>query len=192
MTEEETDVITNIRQRLICCLFGVRNSTLTTKPAAPHTKADWLRRTPLFADRPQQELEFFGRHLDNLTYRQGDELIREGHVPHSFHVILEGAVELRCAGRPIARLGPGDCTDYEAMRSRTPARYTARAITDVHVLVAGHAQFRALKPGVPLGQLCAPPMSTADAKEDERRPWGPLLRELGVARWFAIGPRVRR
>ncbi|HEX7158527.1 MAG TPA: cyclic nucleotide-binding domain-containing protein, partial [Edaphobacter sp.] len=128
-----------------CCLFAVRNTTMTTKPAAPRTKVDWLRRTRMFADRPQQELELFARHLDFATYAPGEKLVCEGCAPTSFNVILDGLAELGIAGRPIAQLRPGDCTDYEAMSNGTPAHYTALATTGVKALVASRSQFQALK-----------------------------------------------
>jgi hypothetical protein len=73
-----------------CWLFAVRDRTMKTKPAAPRTKVDWLRRTRMFANRPKQELEFLARHFDFATYPAGEELVREGCVPTSFNVILEG------------------------------------------------------------------------------------------------------
>jgi CRP-like cAMP-binding protein len=102
----------------------------------------------MFADRPRQELELLARNHDFATYAAGDELVREGCVPISFNVILEGHVELGAGGRSIARLWPGDCTDYYAMRTGVPAR-SARAATEAKVPVAGHAQFQALMLGLP-------------------------------------------
>jgi CRP-like cAMP-binding protein len=64
-------------------------------------------------------------------------------MPTSFAVILEGQVVISVAGRTVGRLGPGDCLGYEAMREAAPAERTARALTDVRVMVASRSQFRA-------------------------------------------------
>ncbi|HEX7262660.1 MAG TPA: DHA2 family efflux MFS transporter permease subunit [Candidatus Dormibacteraeota bacterium] len=134
----------------VCGLLAARDSTWKTRPDTPRTKADWLRQSRIFADRSPKELELFARHLDNVTCSAGDVLVSEGMTPSSFNMILEGQVALSIGGRPIGQLGPGDFTDYEAMRYRAPAPYTAKAVSDVKLLAAGREQFRALMPEPPL------------------------------------------
>ena len=122
----------------VSCLFARGRKRMD----APQSKVDWLRRTRLFDDQPRHELELFARNLDYATYQPGEGLTHEGSMPRSFAIILEGTVQLWRDNRHIATIGPGDCIDFDAMRHRTPARFTARAATAVQVLLASQAQFR--------------------------------------------------
>jgi len=80
--------------------------------ASPHSeRRRLLERVPLFSCLDAAELDVVADLLEEVRYRKGATVFREGEEGNSFFVILSGEVEVRTgaeAERVINRLGPGD------------------------------------------------------------------------------------
>jgi CRP-like cAMP-binding protein len=108
----------------------------------PDPKVDRLARVPLFAAISKRDLEFVASRIDEVSLKPGLTLIREGQPTEAFFILESGHVQVTRAGKPAARLGPGDFFGEIGMLDRGPA--TATVVTDgpVEAMVLSHSQFR--------------------------------------------------
>lgn len=108
----------------------------------PDPKVDRLTRVPLFAAVSKRDLQFIASRVDEVSLKPGQTLIREGQPTEAFFILESGHVEVTRAGKPAARLGPGDFFGEIGMLDGGPA--TATVVTDgpVEAMVLSHAQFR--------------------------------------------------
>ena len=108
----------------------------------PDPKVDRLTRVPLFAAISKRDLEFVASRIDEVSLKPGLTLIREGQPTEAFFILESGHVQVTRAGKPAARLGPGDFFGEIGMLDRGPA--TATVVTDgpVEAMVLSHSQFR--------------------------------------------------
>ena len=107
----------------------------------PDPKVERLTRVPLFAGISKRDLEFVASRVDEVSLKAGQTLIREGQPTESFFILESGHVQVTRAGRPAARLGPGDFFGEIGMLDRGAA--TATVVTDgpVEAMVLSHSQF---------------------------------------------------
>jgi CRP/FNR family cyclic AMP-dependent transcriptional regulator len=107
----------------------------------PDPKVDRLTRVPLFAGCSKRDLQFLASRVDELTLKPGQTLITEGQPTEAFYILESGHVQVTRAGKPAARLGPGDFFGEIGMLDRGPA--TATVVTDgpVEAMVLSHRQF---------------------------------------------------
>ena len=108
----------------------------------PDPKVDRLTRVPLFAGISKRDLEFVASRVDEVSLKPGQTLITEGQPTEAFFILQSGHVQVTRAGKPAARLGPGDFFGEIGMLDRGPA--TATVVTDgpVEAMVLSHTQFR--------------------------------------------------
>jgi CRP-like cAMP-binding protein len=105
-------------------------------------KIDRLTRVPLFAGCTKRDLEFVATRVDEVSLKPDHTLIREGQPTEAFFILQSGHVQVTRAGKPAARLGPGDFFGEIGMLDGGPA--TATVVTDgaVEAMVLSHSQFR--------------------------------------------------
>lgn len=106
------------------------------------SKADQLRRVPLFSQCSKRELQFLATQMDDVSIGVGRTLLTEGNPTDAFYLILRGEVEVSIKGRSRGRLKPGDFFGEIGMLDRGPATATVVTTTPVEALVLSHAQFR--------------------------------------------------
>jgi len=107
-----------------------------------HPKIDRLAKVPLFAGLGIRELQFLASHVDEVSLRPEQTLIKEGQPTESFFILTSGRVQVTRRGKPTAHLGPGDFFGEIGMLDRGPA--TATVVTEgaAEAIVLSHAQFR--------------------------------------------------
>ena len=108
----------------------------------PDPKVDRLARVPLFKDLSKRDLEFLASRVDEVDLKPGQTVIREGQPTESFFILVKGSVNVTRAGKPAARLGPGDFFGEIGMLDKGPATATVVAEGPVDAMVLSHAQFR--------------------------------------------------
>ncbi|TMD68656.1 MAG: cyclic nucleotide-binding domain-containing protein [Chloroflexi bacterium] len=108
----------------------------------PDPKVDRLARVPLFKDLSKRDLEFLASRVDEVDLKPGQTVIREGQPTESFFILVNGNVNVTRAGKPAARLGPGDFFGEIGMLDKGPATATVVAEGPVDAMVLSHAQFR--------------------------------------------------
>jgi CRP-like cAMP-binding protein len=108
-------------------------------------KVELIRGVPLFANLSKRELEEIASIADEIDFREGKELIREGTRGREFFVLLDGAVEVTQDGHRINQLGAGDFFGEIALVLPSSVRTaTVTASTPVDALVVTGQNFRSL------------------------------------------------
>jgi CRP/FNR family transcriptional regulator, cyclic AMP receptor protein len=113
-------------------------------------KVELLKRVPLFADCSRKELEEVATVADQLDFRAGRTLIREGTAGREFFVLVDGTAEVRRKGRKIDVAGPGDFFGEMALLSDRPRNATVTTTSTADVLVVTKRNFRTLVERNPL------------------------------------------
>ena len=108
----------------------------------PDPKVDRLTRVPLFAAISKRDLQFIASRVDEVSLKPGQTLIREGQPTEAFFILESGHVRVTRAGKPAARLGPGDFFGEIGMLDGGPATATVVADGPVEAMVLSHSQFR--------------------------------------------------
>jgi CRP-like cAMP-binding protein len=108
------------------------------------SRADALKRLPLFAGLSGKDRELIAQYLDEFSFAQGATLINQGQSNHTFFVLADGEAEVSISGEPRRTLRRGDFFGEISMQHRVPATATVVARTPVQAYVMSHAQFGAL------------------------------------------------
>ena len=117
-------------------------------------KVDLIREVPLFANLSKRELEEVASIADEIDFREGKELIREGARGREFFVLLDGAVDVTQDGHRINQLGAGDFFGEIALVLPSAIRTaTVTASTDVEALVVTGQDFHSLVQRLPKIEL---------------------------------------
>ena len=109
-----------------------------------NAKLELLKRVPLFRDCSKRELEEIAKIADELDFREGKALTREGAAGREFFVIVEGSVEVAKGNRKIAELGDGDFFGEISLITRLPRTATVTTVSPVRALVVTDRSFRRL------------------------------------------------
>ena len=109
----------------------VTMSALTMSAA----RRDELAAVSLFRGLSPRALERVDALGTELEVRAGRTLTTEGAAAREAFVILHGDVEVVARGRRVATVGAGDVLGEMALVDNRPRTATARALTDVRVLV---------------------------------------------------------
>ena len=116
-------------------------------------KVELIQKVPLFSSLSKGELAEVASIADEIDFREGKELIRQGARGREFFVLLDGAVDVTQDGRRINQLGPGDFFGEIALVAKTPRSATVEATSPVSALVIEARSFRALLEHSPQIQL---------------------------------------
>src|SRR5437764_1097972 len=131
-------------------------------------KSKLIRKVPLFSGLSKKALEEVGRIADEIDFREGKVLTKEGARGHEFLVILDGAAEVRKNGRRINTLGTGDFLGEIALITKQPRTATVTTTKPTRALVVTDRDFLALLKRSPevgegivkaLGERLAPELS---------------------------------
>ena len=96
-----------------------------------------LRRVPVFADLPDDQLAWFLSQAQELRIKAGDSYVRQGDPADAMFVVLEGQLEARgeFAGEAfVFSTKPGDVTGLLPFSRMKTFMVTGRAITDGRIL----------------------------------------------------------
>jgi len=105
-----------------------------------------LREVPLFSEMDEQEVAGIREIMDEMKFKSGQIIIREGEMGDLFYVITEGRVDviIRDAdGSDVVlhEAGPGDFFGELSMLTNAPRSARIRATEDVTTLVLGRDDF---------------------------------------------------
>jgi CRP-like cAMP-binding protein len=124
---------------------------------APHPGGDFvarageIRRSPVFAGLPTDELERIGERLLRKEHQQGHSFFHPGDAPDRLYILELGQVSLVAVGGPHAgeQLTAGDAFGALSFFTGAPHVSTAVATTDVTVWVLRRADLPELLGGLP-------------------------------------------
>src|SRR5262245_15444169 len=108
------------------------------------TRAELLRRVPLFSDLEERDLEAVANSLREVTFRAGQEVTTEGGGGVGFFVIQEGEATVSVHGAERGKLRPGDYFGEVALIARTDRTATITADTELRCLGMTSWDFRPL------------------------------------------------
>jgi CRP/FNR family cyclic AMP-dependent transcriptional regulator len=111
--------------------------------------AERLKAVGIFAGLSRKELERLSAWTDEISIREGEELVTEGRFAHEFFVIEDGSAEVLQGGERIAELGAGDFFGEIALLERERRTATVRATTPMEVIVMFRPNFMQMEREMP-------------------------------------------
>jgi HEAT repeat protein len=123
---------------------GAMTHTLTTKVPLVE-RVIFLRKVPLFAALPPQELEPIAAVAEEEDFSEGELLAVRGEPGDTLYVIVDGQVQVLGAGeQELAVRGPGDTIGEMAVISSKPRAASLLAMSDLRVLELRKPAFEAI------------------------------------------------
>ena len=122
------------------------------------SKADVLKRVPLFEECSKADLAKIARIADEIDLKEGKELIREGELARQFFILTDGRADVRRNGRKVNTLGPGDFFGEIGLVTDRVTSASVTTTTPARALVITRASYKTLlreSPGIQLKVLQA-------------------------------------
>ena|SRR5438105_4273202 len=107
-------------------------------------KVKLIRTVPLFSRLSKKGLEEVAKIADEIDFREGKMLTKEGARGHEFVVILEGAAAVLKNGRRVNTLGDGDFLGEIALVTQQPRTATVTTTKPTRALVITDRDFLTL------------------------------------------------
>jgi hypothetical protein len=121
-----------------------RAGALHSRPMARrNAKVEKLAKVPLFSECSNADLSRIASVADEVAFRPGRTLIKEGARGREFIVVLDGTVEVKRKGRKIPLKG-GDFFGEMALLTDKPRNATVTTTSDVRALVITDRAFQSL------------------------------------------------
>ena len=118
-----------------------------------NAKVDLIKGVPLFSQLSRRELGEVAQLADEIDFKPGKELTREGAPGREFFVLLEGSAEVRQGKRKVATLRDGDFFGEIALLTKAPRTATVTTASPVRALVVTERSFKRLLERSPQIQL---------------------------------------
>jgi CRP/FNR family transcriptional regulator, cyclic AMP receptor protein len=107
-------------------------------------KVDLLRKVPLFSACSKKELRRIAAIADELEFREGKVLTRQGGPGREMFILLDGTVKVERNGVQVNALGPGDFLGEGALVLGKPRNATITATAPLRALVISDVNFKQL------------------------------------------------
>jgi MFS family permease len=107
----------------------------------PVVEISLLRQLTIFRALPGAAIEGLAHALDKTSFEPGAVLVKEGDEGNCYYAIVEGTVEIRRRGQPIALLHRGQGLGEIALLRAVPRTATAVALTPVDAYRLGRDAF---------------------------------------------------
>jgi CRP-like cAMP-binding protein len=108
-----------------------------------------LKRIPLFADAPDDQLKQVAAFAEAKEVPEGEEIISEGGFSRELLAIEDGTAEVTRDGEKIADLGPGDIFGEAGMLDDEMRSATVTATSTLKMISMGHFEVKRLKKDAP-------------------------------------------
>jgi CRP-like cAMP-binding protein len=105
-------------------------------------KIELLRHVPLFSGCSRRDLVLIARASDEMDFKPGRVLIKEGSAGREFFVLTSGSVDVKRKGKKIDTLGTGDFFGEASLLTDGPRNATVTTTSDVQALVLTKHRFR--------------------------------------------------
>lgn len=116
-----------------------------------------------------RQLAAMAPHASELTVAAGHRLLLDGPFAQELVLVGAGRGRVRCAGEPVAELGPGDVFGVLAPQRTAYRTASVTAITDLRLVMFSTRDIRILRESAPdtvaalLAACALPPQSAMDA-----------------------------
>ena len=108
-----------------------------------------LKRIPLFADAPDEELKQVAVFAETKEVSDGTEVISEGGFSRALLAIEDGTAEVTRDGEHVADLGPGDIFGEAGMLDDSMRSASVVATSPMRLISLGHFEVKRLKKDAP-------------------------------------------
>ena len=108
-----------------------------------------LKRIPLFADAPDDELKQVAAFAQAKEVDEGTEVVSEGGFSRELLAIEDGTAEVTRDGEHVADLGPGDVFGEAGMLDDEMRNSTVTATSRLKLISMGHFEVKRLKKAAP-------------------------------------------
>lgn len=96
--------------------------------------ASQLKRIPIFADVPDEDLRVITTFATSEEVPEGKTIVREGDFANQFMAIEDGTAKVTRNGEEVGELGPGDVFGSLAPRRTSYATATVTALDDLRLV----------------------------------------------------------
>ena len=110
-------------------------------PGRRDAKVEFISHIPLFERCSKRELSAIAAIADQVEFREGRVLAREGEFGREFFVLTEGSAEVTREGRRIGTLGAGDFFGEIALITKVPRTATVKTLSPASALVVSTRDF---------------------------------------------------
>jgi len=93
-----------------------------------------LSKVPLFSELTKKELGSYASAAKEVRHKPGDVLAREGESGVGFFLIVDGTAAVTVAGKPRAKVGPGDFFGEISLLDGGPRTATVTAETPMRLI----------------------------------------------------------
>jgi CRP-like cAMP-binding protein len=107
-----------------------------------NSKIELLKRVPLFARCSRHELDVISKVADEMDFKEGKQLAREGAPGREFFVIVEGTAEVTRGRKKLRTLADGDFFGEISLITKLPRTASVTTISPLHALVVTDRSFR--------------------------------------------------
>jgi CRP-like cAMP-binding protein len=108
------------------------------------SRSDALKQLPLFAGLSGSDREFIARHMEEVSFAQGQTLIQQGETNETFFVLTDGEVAVNVSGRLRQTLRAGSFFGEISTQRQGPATATIVANTPVRAHAISSEDYAAL------------------------------------------------
>ena len=113
-------------------------------------KMDLIRAVPLFSGCSKKELKQVSMMADEIDFKPGKVLIKEGSPGREFFVLVRGMVDVSRGGELVDTVGAGAFFGEMSLLTDEPRNATVTTVSDVDTLVLTAANFKRLVTTNPL------------------------------------------
>ena len=118
-----------------------------------NSKVELLKRVPLFSRCTRHELDVIAKVADELDFKEGKQLAREGAPGREFFVIVEGTAEVTRGRKKLRTLSDGDFFGEISLITKLPRTASVTTVSPMRALVVTDRSFRRMLEQSPSIQL---------------------------------------
>ena len=119
-----------------------------------NAKQKLLKQVPLFARCSGPELEAIGKIADEIDFKEGKELAKEGAPGREFFVIIDGTAEVTRGKKKLRTLSDGDFFGEISLITKLPRTATVTTVSPTRALVRPQSK-RGINAFTPTDQIVA-------------------------------------
>lgn len=111
--------------------------------------ASQLKRIPIFADVPDEELRVITTFATSEEFPEGKVILREGDYSNHLYAIEEGTAKVTRDGEEIAQLGPGDIFGEVGLLEKERRAASIESTSRLRAIKIEHWELQRMKKKLP-------------------------------------------
>jgi len=108
-----------------------------------------LKRAPLFADVPEEQLKKIAPWVKVDEFAEGKAVIKEGGYSNDFFIIDDGTAKVERDGETLAELGPGDVVGEQGLLEKQERSASVVATSTLRVFKIEHWELSRMRKSMP-------------------------------------------